>query len=167
MNFTLECTRQDDGRWLAEVPQLHGAAAYGGSEAGARAKAQAVALRILAEQLEVGGCAPFEIAMAIIPVRNADDPDPTPSPPADQAAYDAWLVAKVKEARDDDSPTMSTEEVMRYVTSDADPESPAPTDRAAYDAWLAAEVQEALDDESPSIPHEEAMRMVRAALAAK
>ncbi|MDQ2988479.1 MAG: hypothetical protein M3R60_05195 [Pseudomonadota bacterium] len=118
MKFTLECTREDDGRWLAEVPQLHGAAAYGDSEAGARANAQAVALRLLAEQLEVGGCAPFEIAMAIIPVRNADDPDHTPSPPADQAAYDAWFVEKVQEALDDDSPTMSTDEVMRYVRAD-------------------------------------------------
>lgn len=167
MKFTLECTREEDGRWLAEVPQLDGAIAYGDSEVGARAEAQALALRMLAERLEAGGCAPFEISMAIVPVRNADDADPQPSRPADQAAYDAWLAVEVQAALDDDSPTMSTEEVMRYVRSDTDPELPAPTDRAAYDAWLAAEVQEALDDESPSIPHEEAMRMVRAALAAK
>lgn len=118
MKFTLECTREDDGRWLAEVPQLYGVAAYGDSEAGARTKAQALALRVLAEQLEVGGCAPFEISMAIIPVRNADEADPEPSPPADQAAYDAWLAAEVQEALDDDSPSMSSEEVMRYVRAE-------------------------------------------------
>lgn len=118
MKYTLECTREEDGRWLAEVPQLHGVIVYGDSEAGARTKAQALALRVLAEQLEAGGCAPFEISMSIVPVRNADDLDPEPIPPADQAAYDAWFVAKVQEALDDDSPTMSTEEVMRYVRAD-------------------------------------------------
>jgi predicted RNase H-like HicB family nuclease len=118
MKYTLECTHEEDGRWLAEVPQLHGAAAYGDSEAGARIKAQALALRMLAEQLEAGGCAPFEISMSIMSVRNPDDADPEPSAPADQAAYDAWFVAKVQEALDDDSPTMSTDEVMRYVRAD-------------------------------------------------
>lgn len=118
MKFTLECTHGADDRWLAEVPQLHGASAYGESEAGARAKAQAISLRLLAEQLEAVGCAPFEISMSIVPVRDADDADREPGPPADQAAYDAWLVAKVQDALDDESPTMSTEEVMRYVRAD-------------------------------------------------
>lgn len=118
MKYTLECTREEDGRWLAEVPQLHGVVAYGDSETGARTKAQALALRVLAEQLEAAGCAPFEISMSIVPVHNTDDLDPEPSPPADQAAYDAWFVEKVQEALDDDLPTMSTDEVMRYVRAD-------------------------------------------------
>jgi len=29
MNFEIECEREDDGRWLAEVPQLPGVLAYG------------------------------------------------------------------------------------------------------------------------------------------
>ena len=29
MNFQLECEREDDGRWLAEVPQLPGVNALG------------------------------------------------------------------------------------------------------------------------------------------
>lgn len=118
MKFTLECTREDDGRWLAEVPQLNGVIAFGNSEVGARAKAQALALRVLAEQLEAGSCAPSDISMSIVPVRSADDSRPERSPPADQAAYDAWLAAKVQAALDDDSPTMSTEEVMRYASAD-------------------------------------------------
>lgn len=115
MKFTLECTREEDGRWLAEVSQLYGVAAHGDSESGARTKAQALALRVLAEQLEAGGCAPFEIAMSIVPVRDADDAGHEPSPPADQAAYDAWLAAEVQEALDDDSPSIPHEEAMRMV----------------------------------------------------
>lgn len=118
MRFTLECTREEDGRWLAEVPQLYGVIAYSDSEVGARAKAQALALRVLAEQLEAGSCAPCEISMSIVPVRNAGDADPEPSPPADQAAYDAWLAVEVQEALDDESPTMSTDEVMRLVRAE-------------------------------------------------
>lgn len=115
MKFTVECTREADGRWLAEVPQLDGVLAYGDSEVGARTKAQALALRVLAEQLDAGSCTPCAISMSIVRVSNEGDADPEPSPPADQASYDAWLAAKVQEALDDDSPTMSTEEVMRYV----------------------------------------------------
>ena len=36
MKYTLEYTREKDGRWMAEVPQLYGVAAYGESEADAR-----------------------------------------------------------------------------------------------------------------------------------
>ena len=52
MNFTLECEREDDGRWLAEVAQLPGVLAYGSSANEAMAKAEVLALRVLAERLE-------------------------------------------------------------------------------------------------------------------
>ena len=45
----VEC--EVDGRWLAEVPVLAGALAYGQSREEAVAKAEALALRILAERL--------------------------------------------------------------------------------------------------------------------
>jgi predicted RNase H-like HicB family nuclease len=48
----VEC--EVDGRWLAEVPVLAGALAYGQSREEAVAKAEALALRILAERLEHG-----------------------------------------------------------------------------------------------------------------
>ncbi|MEO8248865.1 MAG: type II toxin-antitoxin system HicB family antitoxin [Burkholderiales bacterium] len=54
MNFTLECEREEDGRWLAEVPELPGVLAYGKSAEDAMAKAQVLALRVLADQLEHG-----------------------------------------------------------------------------------------------------------------
>ncbi len=45
MNFEIECEREDDGRWLAEVPQLPGVLAYGDSANDAMAKAQILVSR--------------------------------------------------------------------------------------------------------------------------
>jgi predicted RNase H-like HicB family nuclease len=50
----VEVEREDDARWLAEVPALSGALAYGQTREDALAKVQALALRILAERLEHG-----------------------------------------------------------------------------------------------------------------
>lgn len=52
MNFEIECEREEGRRWLAEVPQLPGVLAYGDSANDAVAKAQILALRVLAERLE-------------------------------------------------------------------------------------------------------------------
>ena len=50
----VEALREDDGRWLAEVPALSGALAYGQTREEAVAWVEALALRILAERLERG-----------------------------------------------------------------------------------------------------------------
>jgi predicted RNase H-like HicB family nuclease len=52
MKYTLECEREDDGRYLAEVPELPGVLAYGKDADEAKAKAEALALRVLADQLD-------------------------------------------------------------------------------------------------------------------
>ncbi len=52
--MTVEIEREADGRWIAEIPALPGVLAYGGSRAEATAKAEALALRVLAERLENG-----------------------------------------------------------------------------------------------------------------
>ena len=49
-----ETEREDDGRWLAEVPALPGVMSYGVSDIKARAKATALALRVIAERVEHG-----------------------------------------------------------------------------------------------------------------
>ena len=54
MDFKIECEREEDGRWLAEVPQLPGVLAYGGSADEAMSRAEILALRVLAERLENG-----------------------------------------------------------------------------------------------------------------
>jgi predicted RNase H-like HicB family nuclease len=58
MTFTVEYEREDDGRWLAEVIELPGVLAYGQTSDEAIAKAQALALRVLADRLEQGESAP-------------------------------------------------------------------------------------------------------------
>jgi predicted RNase H-like HicB family nuclease len=54
MKLALETEQEDDGRWIAEVPQLPGVLAYGGTRDEAMARAEVLALRVLAEQLEHG-----------------------------------------------------------------------------------------------------------------
>jgi predicted RNase H-like HicB family nuclease len=54
MHYTLECELEQDGRWLAEVPELPGVLSYGASKEEAMVKAEALALRVIAEQLEHG-----------------------------------------------------------------------------------------------------------------
>src|SRR5688572_10253625 len=49
LTFTVEYEREDDGRWLAEVLELPGVLAYGNNSDDAIAKAQALALRVLAD----------------------------------------------------------------------------------------------------------------------
>jgi predicted RNase H-like HicB family nuclease len=54
MHLSIETEREDDGRWLAEVPELPGVLAYGVTADEASAKAEILALRVLAERLEHG-----------------------------------------------------------------------------------------------------------------
>lgn len=58
MNFVVETEQEDDGRWIAEVVELPGVLAYGKTNEEARAKVQALALRVVAERLEHGEIAP-------------------------------------------------------------------------------------------------------------
>jgi predicted RNase H-like HicB family nuclease len=54
MYLTLELDREADGRHIAEVPDLPGVLAYGATREEAIARAQALALRVLADRLEHG-----------------------------------------------------------------------------------------------------------------
>ncbi len=58
MTLSVELAREDDGRWLAEVPALPGVLTYGDRRGAALARVQALALRVLAERLEQGEEAP-------------------------------------------------------------------------------------------------------------
>jgi predicted RNase H-like HicB family nuclease len=54
VRFRVEVGREDDGRWLAEVPELPGVLAYSTTAEDAQAKVQALALRVVADRLEHG-----------------------------------------------------------------------------------------------------------------
>ena len=52
VTLTIEIERENDGRWLAEVPALPGVMTYGQDRDEAVARVQALALRVIAERLE-------------------------------------------------------------------------------------------------------------------
>ena len=52
--MNVETEQEDDGRWIAEVPDLPGVMTYGRDRAEAIAKVKALALHVLANRLEHG-----------------------------------------------------------------------------------------------------------------
>jgi predicted RNase H-like HicB family nuclease len=54
----IELERENDGRWIAEVPDLPGVMAYGKSRKEALAKVQSLALRVIADRLDPGESIP-------------------------------------------------------------------------------------------------------------
>ena len=52
MNFKIEFELEDDGRWVAEIPKLPGVMAYGATRDEAEAAVEALALRVIADQIE-------------------------------------------------------------------------------------------------------------------
>ncbi len=65
INITIETELEDDGRWIAEVPELPGVIAYGATEDEARRDAEILALRVLAERLETGESRALPISIVI------------------------------------------------------------------------------------------------------
>ena len=65
MNVQVECEQEEDGRWVAEVPQLPGVLAYGATANEALSKAEVLALRVLAEQLEHNEAKPQALSISI------------------------------------------------------------------------------------------------------
>jgi len=64
-SHVIEFDREDDGRWIAEIPSLPGAMAYGATKAQAKKAAVAIAYRILADRVEAGSnvlSVAFEVA---------------------------------------------------------------------------------------------------------
>ena len=54
----LELDREEDGRWIAEVPDLPGVLVYAPTRQEAISKVQALALRVIADRLDHGEAVP-------------------------------------------------------------------------------------------------------------
>ena len=54
----IELDLEEDGRWIAEVPDIPGAMAYGESQHEAITKVEALALRVIADRIEHGETVP-------------------------------------------------------------------------------------------------------------
>ncbi len=55
MQFIVESEQEEDGRWIAEIIELPGVMVYGKTRDDATAKAEALALRVIAERIEQDG----------------------------------------------------------------------------------------------------------------
>ena len=58
MSLNIETEREEDGRWIADIPELPGVLCYGQSRDEAIANAQALAFRVIADRLEHGESVP-------------------------------------------------------------------------------------------------------------
>ena len=63
MQFKIKTERETDGRWIAEISHMPGVLAYGKTEAEAKAKAYALALRVIADDVEKSKDVPKSISV--------------------------------------------------------------------------------------------------------
>ena len=67
ITFRIELEQEEDGRWIAEVPELPGVMVYGKTSEEALARAQALALRVVADRLENGESDPELMTISFLP----------------------------------------------------------------------------------------------------
>jgi predicted RNase H-like HicB family nuclease len=65
MDFEIVFDREDDGRWIAEIESLPGVLAYGTTRAEAQSKVEALALRVVADRIEVDRSTPEQVRFAV------------------------------------------------------------------------------------------------------
>jgi predicted RNase H-like HicB family nuclease len=64
MDFEIVFDREDDGRWIAEIGSLPGVLAYGATKEEAQSKVKALALRVVADRIEVDQSALDQVRFA-------------------------------------------------------------------------------------------------------
>jgi predicted RNase H-like HicB family nuclease len=64
LEYQIAIDREDDGRWIAEISELPGVLAYGTTRDEAIAAAEALALRVIADRIDVDKSAPMSITFA-------------------------------------------------------------------------------------------------------
>ena len=67
MRLRVQFDREEDGRWIAEVPSLPGVLAYGKTRQQVLGGVEALALRVLADRLEQGELRPGKLEFTLIP----------------------------------------------------------------------------------------------------
>ena len=65
MSFKIECEQEQDGRWIAEGPDLPGVFEYGETSAQAISRVEILARRVIAEQLEYHETGPKTISIVV------------------------------------------------------------------------------------------------------
>jgi predicted RNase H-like HicB family nuclease len=65
MEFEIAFDREEPGRWFAEVESLPGVLAYGATRTEAQSKLEALALRVVADQIEASQSTPDQVRFAL------------------------------------------------------------------------------------------------------
>jgi predicted RNase H-like HicB family nuclease len=65
MEFEIVFDREEDGRWIAEIESLPGVLVYGATREEAQSKVEALALRVVADQIEIAKTAPEQVRFAV------------------------------------------------------------------------------------------------------
>ena len=58
MQLTIRLLREEDGRWIGDIPELPGVTVYGSTREEATLRAKALAFRVIAEEIEHGELKP-------------------------------------------------------------------------------------------------------------
>lgn len=58
MQLTIRLLREEEGRWIGDIPELPGVTVYGSTPEEATLKAKALAFRVIAEEIEHGELKP-------------------------------------------------------------------------------------------------------------
>jgi predicted RNase H-like HicB family nuclease len=66
LKYRIETEQETDGRWIADVIGLPGVMAYGQTKEDAIAAVEALALRVIADQIEEGQSAPASVSFACV-----------------------------------------------------------------------------------------------------
>jgi predicted RNase H-like HicB family nuclease len=66
MKLAIETELEEDGRWIAEVPELPGVMTYGDSREEAIQRVQSLALRVLADRIEQGEPVPAAVEQFLV-----------------------------------------------------------------------------------------------------
>jgi predicted RNase H-like HicB family nuclease len=65
MEFEIIFDREEGGRWIAEIESLPGVLVYGATRLEAQSKVEALALRVVADRIEVEQSAPDQVRFAV------------------------------------------------------------------------------------------------------
>jgi predicted RNase H-like HicB family nuclease len=65
MDFEIVFEREEDGRWIAAIDSLPGVMAYGASQQEAKSRVEALALRVIADRIELEQSAPDQVRFAV------------------------------------------------------------------------------------------------------
>lgn len=65
-SLSIEYHREEDGRWIADIPALPGVTVYGRTKKQATAAVQVLALRVIADRLEHGEAVPGPLNVSFV-----------------------------------------------------------------------------------------------------